>query len=149
VNWTETINQFQGQGSIFWIAAVSMAAGATLLFVSGIVLAKRGLVRGWLATRNPVRLPGRITEVEKVAGTRIDLTDTGYTARPMAAETSAQNVSTEESSELELLHDRLRKAANSLEDIHQALKNQDQFNGISGLKAPLRDVEYVFKTGIG
>jgi len=145
---TEFITQFQGQGSIYWVAAASIATGATLLLVSGLVLAKRGLVRGLLAAWRSRRGFGGPTRHRRAASTRVELTETGYTAAAPVTGVSGNAGTPAAGQDLLDLHRRLKQAANTLEEIHLALKDQDQLQPSSGLKAPLGDVEYLFKTGI-
>lgn len=135
-NWAEMMNQFQGQGSIFWVAAASIAGGATLLLISGLILARRGLTGSWLKGWRR----GRPTVV---------LTETGYRAQTLTkAPAAAAPEVTEGEQVLGDLYLRLRTAGNQLEEIRRSLKNADQMQGVSRLKAPLREVEYVFKSGI-
>jgi hypothetical protein len=148
VNVTEMISQFQGQGSIYWIAAASIAAGATLLLVSGLVMARRGLGQGLAGARALWRgwKPGRLSR--RTARPRVELTETGYKANTLAPAPESES-RRNPSADMSDLYSRLRRAANTLEDIQQALINDDQSHGISALKASRRDVDYVFKSGIG
>ena len=149
MDWTQIIGQFQGQGSIFWVAAMSIAAGATLLLASGVVLAKRGLVKSLFGSQKPsgnLKIP---PNPSSSGANQVQLTETGYTAQTLAMNPGSNPQSPLNGDKLGELHSRLRQAANALEDMHQILKNDPQLNGISRLKAPLRDVEYVFKTGLG
>lgn len=142
MDWTELISRMQGQESIFWVAAASIAAGATLLLISGLVLAKRGLVRGFMVTLKKNRsVPTRTNQVK--------LTETGYSASTLTMAPTPPAMATFAGHEFSELNSRLKKAANTLEEIQQSLIRDDQMIGISGLKASLQDVEYVFKTGIG
>lgn len=146
MNWAEMMNQFQGQGSIFWVAAASIAGGATLLLISGLVLAKRGVVKG---SRGPGgRIKGALKTWRKPRPAVV-LTETGYQANTLTKTIPAAAAKGQpDDSTLADLYSRLKTAANSLEVIHQSLKNGDQMQGVSRLKAPLRDVEYVFKSGV-
>ena len=145
---TEFIRQFQGQGSIYWVAAASIATGATLLLVSGLVLAKRGLVRGLLAAWRPRRGIGGRKQRGRTVSNRVELTETGYTAEVPVTGIAGNAGAVPDGQDLLDLQRRLKQAANALEEIHLALKDQDQLQPGSGLKAPLGDVEYLFKTGI-
>ncbi len=148
---TEFLNQFQGQGSIFWVAAFSMAAGATLLLVSGLVMARRGMARGLSLAGGGIRRPSFTLGKgkEKAAGPMVELTDTGYKANTL---TTAPEAPRAESAPPAAgdgeLFDRLRQAANTLEEIHRALKSGEHGYGISAITANGRDVDYVFKSGI-
>lgn len=141
MNWIDITSQLQSQGSIFWMAAFSMAAGATLLLVSGMILAKRQLF-----SRFAQGLQGRKARKKLQQNpARIELTDTGYKASHLPPQASPQELNRPSTEQMADLQKRLKKAANTLEDLHQSLKNQDQITGVSGLKTSSRDVEYVFK----
>ena len=139
----ELLAQLQGQTSIFWIAAFSVALGATLLLVSGVVMARRKLP-GALAFRGRRRSQGT---QGPVAPSTISLTDTGYAMTPAVAPAVTRAAEMSAIQMADLLK-RLKAAANSLEDLQTTLKIQEQAPRYSGLKARAQDVEYVFKAGI-
>ena len=149
MDWTEFLNQFQGQGSIFWVAALSIAGGGTLLLISGLILAKRGLVKGMVAAWKPGRRRSNSRKPGIKPGNHVKLTETGYTVNTLATAPQEAHEAQAQGPGMDNLYQRLKQAANALEDIHLALKNQGSSTAISGLKTPLKDVEYVFKSGIG
>ncbi len=139
----ELLAQLQGQTSIFWIAAFSVALGATLLLVSGVIMARRKLP-GALIFRRRRRTK---RPQSPVAPRTISLTDTGYAMTPSASPAAARAAEMSAIQMADLLK-RLKSAANSLEDLQTTLKIQEQATRHSGLKARAQDVEYVFKAGI-
>jgi len=148
VNWTEIFLQIQAQSAVFWVAAVSITARATMLLNSMLVLAKRGLVRtismSWRTNPRFKRTKG----ARKQTSAMVQKTETGYVAHSLNAMKQNSSPLEQSPAELQHLHDRLKKAANVLEDIHNSLKSQDDNGSGSALKVPGKDVEYVFKTGI-
>ena len=153
MNWNEMLNHFQGQGSIFWIAAASIAAGATLLVVAGVLAARRGMVQGallgfaWPRVSGPARGYRRANPAEPPS--QVENTATGYRPTGMAALGVAPQADLPTAPELEELHNRLRAAARTLESLQARLQNPDEDGRFSGLKGARGDVEYVFRAGIG
>jgi hypothetical protein len=139
----ELLAQLQGQTSIFWVAALSVALGATLLLVSGVIMARRKLP-GAMTIRG--RRRRRSQEGSSLHG-NISLTDTGYAMTPPVSPAAARAAEMSAIQMADLLK-RLKTAANSLEDLQTTLRIQEQTTRQSGLKAPAQDVEYVFKAGI-
>ncbi len=150
MSWSQVLQQFQGQGSIFWVAALSIAAGATLLVVSGLIAARKGLTgRMWAGPRLRRPASGYRRAVNPGASEQVEKTETGYRARGMAALGQTPVTATAGEAELAQLHQRLQEAARTLAGIQQAMRTQDQAFGFSGLKGGKPEVEYVFRAGIG
>nr|MEE4269892.1 hypothetical protein [Candidatus Krumholzibacteria bacterium] len=139
----ELLTQLQSQTSIFWIAAFSVALGATLLMVSGVIMARRKLP-GSMTLRGRRRTPGTSGPA---APSTISLTDTGYALTPPVSASGARAAEMSAIQMADLLK-RLKTAANSLEDLQTTLRIQEKSTRHSGLKEPVQDVEYVFKAGI-
>lgn len=148
MNWTEILSNYQAQGTIFWVAAFSIAAGATLLLVSGMVLAKRGLVRTHLNNLVHRRKKSSHVLPSSAAVGLVQKNETGYEAQALNSMVAEKTLLEPTPSEWQQLNNRLKGAANTLEEIHNSLKNQDASISGSTLKVPGKEVEYVFKTGI-
>ena len=124
------------QGPVFWVAAATVALGATLL-----VTALTQFLRN--------RLAAGVDEVDSVPVTTPPATDVYVaTTPPVAPEfvaTPPAGLSTGGDLSLALLLRRLQSAGDRLEEVAGDLWHDESDRDKSGLKEPLRDVEYVFR----
>jgi hypothetical protein len=153
VDLTSIMNQFQGQGSIFWIAAASIAAGATMLIVSGLLAVRRGFAQIRFAPLRFPRLSGRARGYRRAKpaqqATEVAATETGYTATGMAALGAHPAPPALNREKMVEFQGRLRSAAQNLEEIRGRLAESEEGPFFSGLKEGQEEVDYFFKAGIG
>ncbi len=144
----------QNMGPVFWIAALAIALGATLLMLSILTQIKslgikspkwqRGAVpRFHLFKRN-----GKKLEEGNTTGISVRKTNNGYepvagTPRNMPATSEQPNTGV--NPELVI---RLRQAADTLEEVKRSLQKDLFTPGYSELKDPGESVEYLFKTTV-
>jgi len=137
----EAGNLFNGQGTLFWVAAAAVAAGLTILVVVGFLY----LRRQWRGRkqRPPQKADSPVARVQKPATVLGNAQARAY----RAAESSA--VSAPQTSGYGELLGRLRETADNLEDLRDDLRRIAGDRGDSPLKHQAPAVEYIFKKGVG
>jgi len=155
VNPEIILNNLQAMGPAFLAAAAAVSIGATLLVVSIITQLRRlslanpfrsipSLRKGMISSSRAKTAKEKQSSFGTVRKTPsgyepaiIVKNDTGTANQAITAQTSSEMVS------------RLRKAADSLEQIRQNLRQENQSQGFSELKGEAEGVEYLFKTTVG
>ncbi|HPF70545.1 MAG TPA: hypothetical protein PLQ13_07760 [Candidatus Krumholzibacteria bacterium] len=125
MDWNATARFLQGQGPVFWAAALAVALGCTLVVAAGLLQVRRRV-----AARRP-------------AAPTVRLTGTGYAATPSPAPLAPPAPPTAAADpRLPELHRRLAAAAARLETLRS-----ERTAGVSGLKSPIDRVEYLHRSG--
>ena len=148
------LNNLQPMGPAFWVGASAIALGATLLVISVLTML-RGIKFSTLRISNPLKM--RIAHRGKVSGSGGRTTSSGMAKKtPSGYEPNAfpvQNKELRPTAASSLvpyeLTDRLHRAADTLEEIIQGLRTENQASGFSPLKDDPEGVEYLFKTTVG
>ncbi len=151
MQYQNIISNFNTLGPAFWVAAVAIALGLTLLLVSVVVQLKKvaAKTRGKMfsfkipsimaqnspTVKNPLQASGQV----------IKKTKTGYAPRNHLSSPTItlDDVDSPQNSDLV---NRLQVAADALEDISTSLGKNNFTLGFSSLKADPDSVEYLFKT---
>jgi hypothetical protein len=155
VNLENTIHYAQNMGPVFWIAALAVALGATLLIVSllaqirNIGLRSPSFKNFLKVQRRPASSGNSSAKGQKSFNQTIRKTETGYQPGGSSAMASNGNTVPETNQDTADLTNRLRKAADTLEEIKQCLQRDNFKPGYSGLKDEAEGVEYLFKTTVG
>ncbi|MCP4292334.1 MAG: hypothetical protein GY780_10945 [bacterium] len=151
MQYQNIISNFHTLGPVFWVAAVAIALGLTLLLVSVVVQLKK------VATESQgkmfsFKMPSpkiKKTPIRKnplqASGQAIDKTNTGYAPRNHHS-TPAISLSDDASPQNRDLVNRLQVAADALEEISTSMGKNNFTLGFSSLKADPDGVEYLFKT---
>ncbi|MFO7653879.1 MAG: hypothetical protein R6X25_08675 [Candidatus Krumholzibacteriia bacterium] len=150
MGWTTLAQMLHGQGVLFWAGAGAIAAGATLLVVAVSLQLRAPLERvagRLLRIRIPARACCRVAVAPPAAVTATDPRDTAPAAPPPRVPVGADHLlrayaAGASGPSLRLLHQRLRAAADRLEAVSAALREEA---ADPELKTSAPDVEYVFR----
>lgn len=132
---------FNGQDTLFWLAAAAVAAGLTILVVIGFLF----LRRLWRAReqRPRVRSNSPRARAQVPAAVLGNAQALAYRAAVSEAVPTPQKPGYGE------LLGRLRETADNLEDLRDEFRRMSGDRGESPLKHKAPAVEYIFKKGVG
>lgn len=147
------LNNLQNMGPVFWVAATACALGISLLVVAVLTQMRNlnlKLPRFRSKTqRRPLAEVSANPATQAPTAPAITMTDSGYSAATAAGPAQVPAPVQGLSPDTIALAGRLKKAADTLEEIKQHLRSENMGPGFSGLKEAPTGVEYLFKTTVG
>ncbi len=153
MNPENILNNLQNMGPVFWVAATACALGISLLVVAMLTQMRRLKLKlprfGSARLRRTVDAVQENPTTQAPAAADIIKTASGYSAATTAGPAQVAPPIQGLCPDTIALAARLKKAADTLEEIKQHLRSENMAPGFSGLKEEPAGVEYLFKTTVG
>jgi hypothetical protein len=146
MDWQGIAGSAGQQNAIFWGGAAAVALGFTLLVATLATRLRRRLRRPFAMPRIPARQAAVAYQAAGTSQAAADPqgADASVSALALAARVLAENAPPPAPS-LAILLRRLQLAGDRLEEVAQAIAEDDEAAADMGLKEDALDVEYVFK----